>query len=79
MLHRSGVSVTISTDDLTVTGTTLSEEMAHTADAQQLTPDELAAIALNGFERAFAPEATIAPLFAEARLAWEAWRVPSIT
>jgi len=78
-LHRAGVSVTISTDDLTVTGTTLSEEMARTADAQRMTRDELAAIALNGFARAFAPEATVAPLFEEARLAWEAWRTSSIT
>ena len=78
-LHRAGVSVTISTDDLTVTGTTLSREMARTADAQQLTKDELAAIALNGFARAFAPEAAIAPLLEEARPAWEAWRIAPIT
>jgi adenosine deaminase len=71
-LHRAGVSVTISTDDLTVTGTTLSEELARTADALELTDDELAAIALNGFARAFSPRAVMAPLFAEAATAWNA-------
>ena len=33
-LHRAGVSVTLSTDDRTVSATTLTEEMARTADAQ---------------------------------------------
>jgi len=73
-LHRAGVSVTISTDDLTVTGTTLSRELATTAQAQGLTRSELAAIALNAFDRAFVPAATIAPLVAEATAAWHAWR-----
>ena len=31
-LHRAGVSVTLSTDDRTVTGTSLTEEMARTAE-----------------------------------------------
>jgi adenosine deaminase len=73
-LHRAGVSVTISTDDRTVTGIGLSEEMARTASAQALEQDELAAIALNGFDRAFASRAAVAPLLAEARRAWDAWR-----
>jgi len=78
-LHRAGVSVTISTDDLTVTGTTLSREMARTADAQRLTPDELAAIALNAFERAFLPAGALAATLLEARSAWEAWRTAGLT
>jgi len=73
-LHRAGVSVTISTDDRTVTGVGLSEEMARTARAQELSADELASIALNGFERAFASRAAVAPLLADARRAWDAWR-----
>jgi adenosine deaminase len=73
-LHRAGVSVTISTDDRTVTGVGLSEEMARTAAAQGLERDELASIALNGFDRAFASRAAIAPLVADARRAWDAWR-----
>ncbi|HYI66762.1 MAG TPA: adenosine deaminase [Candidatus Limnocylindrales bacterium] len=76
-LHRAGVSVTISTDDRTVTGTTLTEEMARTADAVGLSNDELAAIALNGFARSFAPPVAVAPLRAEAARAWDAWRTAS--
>jgi adenosine deaminase len=73
-LHRAGVSVTISTDDLTVTGTSLTRELAACADAMTLSPDELAAIAVNGFRRGFAPPALLDPLRAEAIAAWEAWR-----
>jgi adenosine deaminase len=72
-LHRAGVSVTVSTDDLTVTGTTLSEELARCADALSLTGEELTSIALNGFGRAFAPPSVMAPLTAEATRAWHAW------
>ena len=73
-LHRAGVSVTISTDDRTVTGVSLSEEMARTAAAVEMTDDELAAIALNGFARAFAPPVVMAPIRAAAARAWDAWR-----
>lgn len=73
-LHRSGVSVTISTDDRTVSGTTMTDELAATAEAQGLTDDELAAIALNAFRRAFAPRSLVAPLLAQAERAWSTWR-----
>ncbi len=73
-LHRAGVSVTISTDDLTVTGTTLSDEMARVAAAQSLTRTELSSIALNAFARAFAPQRSMGPVHEAARTAWEAWR-----
>ena len=73
-LHRAGVSVTLSTDDRTVTGTSLTDEMARTADAVGLTADELASIALNGFARAFAPPVAVAPIRAAATRAWDAWR-----
>lgn len=73
-LHRAGVSVTISTDDRTVTGVTLSEEMARTAAAQELTSHELAEIAMNAYARAFAAPAALAPIRAAAARAWDAWR-----
>jgi adenosine deaminase len=66
------VSVTLSTDDRTVTGTTLTREMARSATEMGLTDRELAAIALNAFDRAFAPAAVIAPLRDAAARAWEA-------
>lgn len=72
-LHRAGVSVTISTDDRTVSDTTLTDEMARVAAAQQLTAAELAAIAVNGFRRAFGPGAALAPMTAAAERAWSAW------
>jgi adenosine deaminase len=78
-LHRSGVSVTISTDDLTVTGTSLSHELARTAEALNLSPEELSAIATNAFERAFAPQSVMAPLVAEAAGAWHAWSRAAIS
>ena len=73
-LHRAGVSVTISTDDRTVTGTTLTRELARCAEALALTRNELAAIAVNAFRRGFAPPALLDPLRAEALAAWEAFR-----
>jgi adenosine deaminase len=72
-LHRAGVSVTISTDDRTVAGVTLSEELARTADEPGLSDAELAAIALNAFDRAFAPPTVIRPLAVEARARWDEW------
>jgi adenosine deaminase len=72
-LHRAGVSVTLSTDDRTVTGIGLSEEYARVRAALGLTDGELAAIALNGFRRAFAPPSATRSLAAEADVAWRAW------
>ncbi|HET6380822.1 MAG TPA: adenosine deaminase [candidate division Zixibacteria bacterium] len=72
-LHRAGVSVTLSTDDRTVSGVTLSEEMSRVAAAQQLRPEELAAIAVNGFRRGFGPRAELSALAAAAAAAWAAW------
>ncbi len=78
-LHRAGVSVTISTDDRTVTGTTLTREMAGCADAVGLSPAELAEIAVNAFRRGFAPAALLDPLRAEALAAGEAWQMEPAT
>ena len=72
-LHRAGVSVTISTDDPTVSATTLSAELGASARALTLSRAELAAIALNAFDRAFAPRQMIAPERAAAESAWHSW------
>jgi adenosine deaminase len=72
-LHRAGVSVTLSTDDRTVTGIGLSEEFARVRAAQDLEPAELAAIALNGFRRAFTPAGQLRDIVREAEGAWAAW------
>ena len=72
-LHRAGVTVTISTDDRTVSSTTLSDEMWRTARAQGMHRDELAAVALNGFRRGFAPADVRTPLLIAAEAAWRAW------
>jgi adenosine deaminase len=72
-LHRAGVSVTISTDDRTVSDTTLTDEMARVAGALTLSPSELAAIAVNAFRRGFGPQARLRGLAAEAESAWGAW------
>lgn len=72
-LHRAGVSVTLSTDDRTVSDTTLSEEMARVAAALSLSPQELAAIAVNGFRAGFGPHAFLRTTAAEAESDWAAW------
>jgi len=72
-LHRAGVSVTLSTDDRTVSNTTLSNELADVALATGLTPDELAEIAINGFRRGFSAPLELAAHRAEAARAWHAW------
>jgi adenosine deaminase len=81
MLHRAGVSVTISTDDPTVNGTSLTRELAVTASAQGLTPAELADIAVNAFGRGFGPIHRRRPLEVKARQAWQQWAAdnPSLT
>jgi adenosine deaminase len=78
-LHRAGVSVTISTDDRTVSATTLSRELARTAEALGLADEELSAIALNAFKRAFAPRVVMRPLAAAAARAWNRWLAARVT
>lgn len=72
-LHRAGVSVTLSTDDRTVSQTTLSSELAKTALATGLTAEELAEIAINGFRRGFSSPMELAARRADAARAWHAW------
>jgi len=68
-LHRAGVPVTLSTDDLTVSDVTLSAEYERAITQIGLTPDELWAIDRHALEVAFADEASLAPLRAE----FDAW------
>jgi adenosine deaminase len=64
-LHRAGVSVTLSTDDLTVADVTLTEEYRRAIQLIGLTPSELWAIDRRALDVAFADEAALAPLRAE--------------
>ncbi len=64
-LHRSGVPVTLSTDDTTVSDITLSEEYGHALEAIGLTLPELWAIDRRALDVAFADEAVLAPLRTE--------------
>lgn len=76
-LHRAGVSVTCSTDDRVVSDTSLTAELARSADALSLTRVELAAIALNAFRRGFMPDARRASVTAAADDAWAGWAATS--
>jgi adenosine deaminase len=78
-LHRAGVSVTLSTDELTVTGTRPSEEYARVGNELALAPSELRAIAVNGFRRAFTRGDAIDALAAEAARAWDDWAASIIS
>jgi adenosine deaminase len=50
-----GLNVTLNTDNRLMSGTTLTDEFVHAAEHLGFTVDELAGIALNGFESAFLP------------------------
>ena len=64
-LRRAGVPVTLNTDDLTVSDTTLSEEYLRAATEIGMTLPELWATNLHALEVAFADEATQGRLRAE--------------
>lgn len=68
-LDRVGVSVTLNTDDTTVSDITLSEEYLNAVVAIGLTLPELWAIDRHALDVAFADETDVAPL----RAAFEAW------
>ena len=68
-LHRLGVPVTLSTDDMTVSDMTLSEEYIAAVEKIGLTLPELWAIDRRALDVAFADEATLAPL----RVEFDAW------
>ena len=68
-LHRAGVPVTLSTDDLTVSDISLSEEYVRAVERIGLRLPELWAIDRRALDVAFADAATLAPL----RAAFDAW------
>ncbi|HEU4672978.1 MAG TPA: adenosine deaminase [Candidatus Limnocylindrales bacterium] len=68
-LHRAGVSVTLSTDDTTVSDLSLSDEYERAVREVGLTLPELWAIDRHALDVAFADEPTLAPL----RREFEAW------
>ncbi len=68
-LHRAGVSVTLSTDDTTVSDLTLSEEYRRAIEDVGLTRAELWAIDRRALDVAFADEVTLGPI----RAAFDSW------
>ncbi len=68
-LHRAGVPVTLSTDDLTVSDISLSEEYGRAVERVGLSPPELWAIDRRALDVAFADDPTLQPL----RAAFDAW------
>jgi adenosine deaminase len=61
-LHRAGVPVTLSTDDLTVSDISLSDEYERAVRRIGLTPAELWAIDRHALDVAFADDGTLAPI-----------------
>jgi len=62
-----GMNVVLNTDNRLMSGTTLSDEYGHAARHLDFTLDELARVALNGFESAFLPWPEREQLVANAR------------
>jgi len=52
---QRGLNVVLNTDNRLMSGTTLTDEYVHAAQSLDFTFDELAQVALNGFESAFLP------------------------
>jgi len=74
-----GLAVVLNTDNRLMSDTTLTDEYLLAARRLDFTPDELSAIALNGFQSAFlAPEDREA-LVAQAREEIAAWRAGSVS
>jgi len=69
-----GLHVVLNTDNRLMSGVNLVDEYQHAVNALDFTFDELARIALNGFESAFLPEAERERLVARARADIEALR-----
>jgi adenosine deaminase len=71
---RQGLNVVLNTDNRLMSGTTLTDEYQLAAGTLGLSFDELARVALNGFESAFLPYGEREGLLARARSATEALR-----
>jgi adenosine deaminase len=63
----AGMNVVLNTDNRLMSGTTLTDEYARAANHLDFTFEELARVALNGFESAFVPDDERAALVARAR------------
>jgi adenosine deaminase len=68
-LHRAGVSVTLSTDDLTVSDIELSDEYERAVEEIGVSLPELWTIDRRALDVAFADEPTLAPI----RAGFDAW------
>ncbi|HEU4990237.1 MAG TPA: adenosine deaminase [Gemmatimonadaceae bacterium] len=64
--YDRGLQVVLNTDNRLMSGTTLTDEYAHAAEHLGFTFDELARMALNGFESAFLPHEQRRALMAQA-------------
>jgi adenosine deaminase len=64
---RRGLNVVLNTDNRLMSGTTLTDEYLHAAHSLDFTFDELATVAMNGFESAFIPYPDRMRLAARAR------------
>ena len=64
---RRGLNVVLNTDNRLMSGTTLTDEYVHAAGSLDFTFDELAQVAMNGFESAFLPYAERMKLAERAR------------
>lgn len=73
---RRGLNVVINTDNRLMSGTTLTDEYHLAADKLGLGFDDLARVAMNGFESAFLPWSERDALVARARTAIDALRGP---
>ena len=62
-----GLNVVLNTDNRLMSGTTLTDEYLHAAQSLEFSFDELAEVALNGFESAFLPYPERVRLAAQAR------------
>jgi adenosine deaminase len=71
---KRGLNVVLNTDNRLMSGTTLTDEYLHAAESLDFTFDELAEVALNGFESAFLPYPERVRLEARAREAIAALR-----
>jgi adenosine deaminase len=64
---RRGLNVVLNTDNRLMSGVTLTDEYVHAARSLHFTFDELAEVAMNGFESSFLPYADRARLIERAR------------
>jgi adenosine deaminase len=64
--YDAGLNVVLNTDNRLMSGTTLTDEYVHAAEQLGFSFDELATIAMNGFESAFLPPEERATLVAAA-------------